>query len=204
MSGSSGKTILANIPAREWRGLTPEWAGGRLKIPLKCGNCGQEDHWSATRVISPERAIPKIIQLGWQIGGSLLCPICVLAHRHKAANKPQLTIVEQPVTNNIAKLETPKLLDDQKKNKRLVILALEDYFDEVAKRYRDGKSDRSISEELSLSVGFVANTREEFYGKLAEPEEVAQFRTELDGIQKGLDGLKVKFESMCTRNGWRI
>lgn len=215
MSNSSGKAILSGIPAREWRGLVPYWAGGRLQVPLKCGACGNTDHWSATRVLSPERAIPKIIQLGWRVDGTLLCPACIALHgRKKLTDKTdktdttnRLKLVEKLMAapTNVTKLEpTPKLLDDLKKNKRLVILALEDYYNEAANQYRAGKSDKIVSEELGLSAGFVANVREEFYGKLAEPEEIGQFRTELEGMQTGLDGVKAKFTALCTRNGWKV
>ncbi len=204
LHSGSGKAILANIPAREWRGLTPEWAGGRLRVPLKCSTCGGEDHWTATRIINPNTAIPKIIRMGWQVGGKLLCPLCVVAHRHGSPSRPKLQIVENIMTNNVAKLETPKLLDEQKKNKRLVILALEDYYDESTNRYREGRSDKTTADELNLSAGFIATVREEFYGKLAEPEAIGQFREDLKGMQTGLDNLKAKFETMCNRNGWKV
>lgn len=202
MSGSSGKTILANIPAREWRGLTPEWAGGRLRIPLKCSECGGEDHWSATRVINPNTAIPKIIQMGWKVGGKLLCPICVVAHRNHA--RPNLTIVENAMTNNVTKLETGQATAAARETKKLVFLALMDYYDEAKRAYKPGHSDKTIAASCNAAEAFVKSIREADFGPLDEPEDIARFREEILKMHVSLDTLKRNFTALCNRNGWKV
>lgn len=207
MSGSSGRAILAGIPAREWRGLCPEWAGGRLRVPLKCSVCGCEDHWTATRVLNPNTAIPKIIQLGWTVGGKLLCPACTMQHRRKPSAAPHPKLVEKiemTGQNNVAKLETPKLLGDHKRNKLNVASALNEYFDQNAKAYRNGKSDKSIADEYGVSVGFVASVRSEFDLELAEPNEVGELRDDIAAARKILEELEQKMTGLCNRNGWKV
>ncbi len=193
---STAKTLLVKIPAREWRGLTPAWAGGRLHIPLKCTQCGSEDHWSAANMVGPQTALPKIIQLGWGVGRKLLCPMCVRKFRHK----PKVNVMgNTPQSKDTADV---KAFDDAKRNKRLVILALEDYYDEHRKQYRPDKSDAVIAAELNLSVKFIASVREEFYGKLAEPEEISDLRAELGGLMLNGQELERKIAAICARNGW--
>lgn len=214
MSNSSAKAILSGIPAREWRGLVPVWQGGRLQVPLKCATCHNTDHWSATRVLSPDRVIPKIIQLGWRVDGSLICPGCIALHGRKKARdgdipaaSPRLKLIEDVMSStNVTKLETqtPKLLDDLKRNKRLVILALEDYYDEAAHAYRPGKNDKVVADELNLSPGFVVNVREEFYGKLVEPDEIGELRSDIVAARKIIDDLDGKLTGLCNRNGWKV
>jgi hypothetical protein len=197
---SGQKMLIAKIPAREWKGLVPEWAGGRLHIALQCHRCGEQDHWSAAQMIGPDRVVPKIIQLGWEANGKVTCPKCVMMRR---SNVVPIERKEAPVAT-VAKIPTSTMIDEQKKNKRLVILALEDYYDEPKGRYRDGKSDATVADELSLSAGFVANVREEFYGKLLEPDEIGELRASITTQRKSLDALELKLEGLCQRNGWKV
>lgn len=194
---SSAEMLLARIPAREWRGLVPAWQGGRLQIALECHECGTTDHWSATQMISPQATIPKIIQLGWDVNGKLTCPKCIEERRLSRRGKGTVDMSQKVVMIDNAQ-------EAGKKNKRLVILALEDYFDEASRRYRDGKSDKSVADELSLSDTFVAKVREEFYGPLGEPEEVIAFRSELSALRARVEEMERMLTSMTNRNGWKV
>lgn len=92
--------------------------------------------------------------------------------------------------------------DAAKKNKRTVIIALEDYFDEAARQYRNGQSDDKVAEELGLAPAFVAMVREEFFGKLAEPSEVQAMRSEVAALEKSVAGIKARLDTLVSRNGW--
>ena len=92
--------------------------------------------------------------------------------------------------------------DAQKKNKRLVLLALEDCFDERVMRYRPGNDDASVAKELDLSPAFISSVREEFYGKLAEPEGISDLRMELEGLRAAVAAAERKFETLCRKHGW--
>jgi|GEM_PF-6971433 len=194
---SVSKTIISKIPAREWRGLVPELHGGRLRVGMTCHICGTQDHWSAAQMVGPQTAIPKVIHMGWQVDGKITCPACIAAKKARKVVPMKLVTPAAVATAGLVDM------DQMKKHKRLVIAALEDYFDEGTKRYRDGKSDKVISDELDLSEKFVATVREEFFGAIAEPEDIAAFRAELAGMQAGIDNMKKKFEALCQRNGWR-
>lgn len=92
--------------------------------------------------------------------------------------------------------------DAAKKNKRLVVVALEDYYDESKNRYRDQFDDVSVAKELGLSPAFVASVREEFYGKMAEPDEVTALRGEVSKLMMAAQEINSKLDGMAKRNGW--
>lgn len=198
--------LLTKIPAREWRGLVPKWQGGRLNFALVCDRCGETDHWSAAQMIGPQTAIPKIIQLGWDVNGKLTCPICV-----SMKNRSKPTIMEQPEVNKQAIQTVPTLKavpsplnDEQKrKNKRIVIAALEDYFDDTISAYRGDKSDKAVASELDLSEAFVAAVREEMFGPIKPPSEVQVIMAELTSMHRNLDVLQKRFDDLVIKNGWR-
>ena len=196
---SATKSVIAKFPAREWKGLVPLADGGRLRVAMTCHICGATDHWTAAQMVGPQTAIPKVIHMGWRADGKVTCPSCIAAKRNKPARKvvPMKAVAAIPTT-------APVDLDQGKKHKRLTILALEDYYDEAARRYREGRSDKTVADELDLAEGFVAKVREEFYGAMAEPDDIATFRFQIDSLQTSLDELKSTFASTCQRNGWKM
>ena len=196
---SGNKSIISRIPAREWRGLVPAMEGGRLKVALICHLCGTTDHWTAAQMVGPQTALPKVIQMGWRADGKVTCPACIAAKR----KKPEGKVVPMKLVTPVATAGDVDL-DQMKKHKRLVILALEDYFDEASRRYREGKTDKAIADELDLSDAFVAKVREEFYGAIAEPEDVAAFRAQLDAAKQLCADLERQLSGLCQRNGWRV
>lgn len=58
----------------------------------------------------------------------------------------------------------PAMSPDAKKAHRLVMGALEDFYDEAKKRYRPGHTDQSIADEVGVAPAAVAKVREEFFG----------------------------------------
>lgn len=110
------------------------------------------------------------------------------------SNKPVALSVLSPV----ATLDS----DAARKNKRLVVLALEDYFDEATRRYRDQHSDQSVANELDLAPIFVAKVREEFYGKMAEPTEIESLRSDLAALMATARNIETRLADLSKRNGW--
>lgn len=104
--------------------------------------------------------------------------------------------------------QEPKIIDADalKKNKRLVILALEDYFDDANKRYRDGKSDHGVAEELSLAPAFVSAVREEFFGKLSQPKEITEVQEMLHQLTvefgARVNQLETTISTLSKKHGW--
>lgn len=156
--------------------------------------------------------------MGWQVGGKITCPACLATKRKRKAPpmKPATATgaATQPTVVTTADVE--KL----KKNKRLVIQALEDYFDERKKRYRDDWSDAKVAGETGLSEKFVIAVREEFFGSIAanEPENIRHIRTMLKSLLEsvhemrmhieGIDGaalsIETELEKLSLTNNWRI
>lgn len=165
---------------------------GTMKARAECAACGVHRDWEITTRAPPERVRKHYAGLGWGIGRRLTCPECM-----KKKEKPKMSVVPiakpEPVAANT---------DAAKKNKRLVIVALEDYFDESTKRYRDSHDDDTVAKELGLAPGFVAMVREEFYGKMAEPDEVTALRGEVSKMMAAAQALTTKLADMAKRNGW--
>ena len=113
-------------------------------------------------------------------------------------------------TTNVSQIATPKQSpataadsDAARKNKRLVIVALEDYYDEAECRYRDGHTDAAVAKELDLAPGFVALVREEFYGKMAPPTEIDDLRQRLASVETLASELRKRLDALAAKNGWQ-
>lgn len=65
--------------------------------------------------------------------------------------------------------------------KRLAMIALEDLF--VDGRYKTGASDEKIAKDCGISTVKVAEIREEFFGPIKEPNEIASARAELATLE---------------------
>lgn len=163
---------------------------------IQCAQCGGRETWRINGRRPPPEILPKHFQQkGWSTRKRPTCPACTI--KNKEAQKMNAKV--EP----LVKAHTPAANSDAaRKNKRLVIVALEDYFDEAAKRYRSGKSDEAVAEELSLAPAFVKMVREEFYGKLAEPEDIAQMRDELAKLMINVSNAQKRLADLTQRNGW--
>lgn len=167
---------------------------GNMKARAECAVCGVHHDWEVANRVPPERVRKHYSGLGWHIGRRLTCPDCM-----KKKEKPKMSVVP------IAKPEpVAASTDAAKKNKRLVIVALEDYFDEATKRYRDSHDDDTVAKELGLAPGFVAMVREEFYGKMAEPDEVTALRGEVSKLMAAANAITTKLSDLAKRNGWAV
>lgn len=166
---------------------------GRLTARITCNGCGSHEEWSINgRAPPPEQLPAHFKKRGWQIRNRTTCPHCAIKSKEKPMSKPA-TVTPISVAANT---------DAAKKNKRTVIIALEDYFDENARQYRDGQSDDKVAGELGLAPAFVAMVREEFFGKLAEPSEVQAMRNEVAALEKSMAAVKARLETLVARNGW--
>jgi hypothetical protein len=61
---------------------------------------------------------------------------------------------------------------------------LSEYFDEEAGAFRDGWSDDAIAKEVGLSESAVAEWREDSFGPLQVPPELARLEAEMLKVQK--------------------
>lgn len=99
-------------------------------------------------------ALKKVQQMGWQVvKGRLLCPACVA--RRKVVNMQE----------RARKAPAPELRQPTQKQKREIVLLLDEVYDPEAKRYKGGDTDETVADVLDgVMPGWVAEIREEFFG----------------------------------------
>lgn len=220
--------------------FTATAVGQTLHIPCRTG-----DHivdFPIAAHLPPEVVVKKMLQAGWTVGNHPKCPDCSRSRQSKAnsenskkrwagttpeersaymktlrakAEKKDENMNEGLNATTSDNNATTKVSDAARKAHRLVMQCLEDYYDEQSKRYRPGRSDKGIAEETGASEASVKKTREEYFGPLGEPEELAELRSMMDKFQKDIsgyvqlmnDGLGViqrKMQRICEKNGWPV
>lgn len=109
---------------------------------------------------------------------------------------------------------------DAKRAKRVAVQWLDECFDAEAGQFKGGMSDKTIATEVGVAEKVVAELREEFFGPIREPEQLAEFRQRMDKIeaqakQFGDDArtmaaslideiakLRANIKQVVERNGW--
>ena len=87
----------------------------------------------------------------------------------------------------IAKVEQPAPTPAAGRAKRLVYMALEDYYDEDRKNYKPGHSDASIAQEFGVSEACVRQIREESFGPLVVPLDLNNILTDVRAMRRELE-----------------
>lgn len=161
----------------------------------------------------------KVINHGWRIGRkSAICTRC----QTKEPEMPEVTAIPLPST-----AQTP----DARKVHRAVMGWLEQAYDETKNCYTQGFSDKQIADETGAAVEYVAKCREDYFGPIAVPSDLARLREELTRVEqmirdegesheadlqklreahtKALDSLRTRFSvieerlrDMIKKNGW--
>lgn len=130
--------------------------------------------------------VRKLQSYGWsQVKGVLRCPKCEARRKQKgvaADAKPVLVEIQKEpelMAQNVTSLREPT-----SKQIRLIILALEDAYDDTAKRYRGAHTDKSIAQEIGDAImpGWVAHQREKLFGP-AGNEELAKIKAEVNAVK---------------------
>jgi len=180
--------------------------GQTLHIP-----CAKGDHHVDVKIspgLHPEGVAKAMLAKGWTIGRTMTCPNCQRPKRDKSMHtKPTTsTIPAEP-----AVAASPS--ESAKRAHRMVFMALEDYYDEGAKRYKPGYTDAKIAETTGAAVAYVVKIRSEYFGGLAEPTEVADLKAQLaiaradiaatgDALVKRLETIDARLSRICTAQGW--
>jgi len=108
------------------------------------------------------------------------------------------------MTANITPIKpAPEQSEAAKKVKRLIYMALEDYYDDAKKQYKSGHTDATIAKELGTSESFVKTIRESDFGPLAIPPEIAAIRAEITNAASLVGKLQTKLNDLCKNNGWQ-
>lgn len=172
--------------------IEPTLTAGGVLARVVCVSCGTKGEWRITQRRPPPEILPKhFITQGWDLRRSPTCPECAKKRKSKmSSNAP--TNAPSATANS----------DAARRNKRLVIVALEDYFDEAGRCYRGASSDKTVGDELGLAPAFVASVREEFFGKLAEPDDVTKLRNEVAAIAARTQAITEEISRLRQKNGW--
>ncbi len=131
----------------------------------------------------PDKIARQLRNMGWVLGNNrATCP--EHGKKEKPVTEPK-TLAEQlePAVS------TAQRSDAAKRAKRMIYMALEDYYDDAKHCYKQGQSDAKIADDHGVSVEFVRKIREEDFGPLAEPAEITEFRQSVRKLDQRLDTL---------------
>lgn len=190
-------------------------------IPCK-GPCGRAITFKTPKVMSPEGLRRKLETEGWRLARPRHCPNC-------NAVKPQTK--EKPVTDKSTLMATaapravatvPTPTDAARAMRRAVIQWLEEAYDVGKSVYRAGVTDESIAKETGAALALVKQLREENYGPLSIPPEIAELAADLEALRRdtreeqgrhdsamsALNGRAVtlddKIKRLASKNGWQL
>lgn len=159
---------------------------------LECGQCGGHEDWKLDKLPPPNILHKHFATRGWQLRKRIICPSCA-SRKDKpmtATPKPPLAIVATETADAI------------KAKRREAHTAIELYFDIAKGAYREGYSDERIAQDTGLSVDWVAKRREEEFGPLKEPDELAELRRHLVSAAETVAAIEARFNKLCLAKGW--
>lgn len=163
--------------------IRPQGAGVEVSIPCAHGH-DRTDHYTAAR-LPMDKLKTYLVGRGWTFRGKKsTCPDCNQKKREEAMER--VTSIDVPA---VAKLP---VTTDARKAKREVMTWLDQSFNVDKGRYDEGVSDASIAKETGMAEQAVATLREEFYGPLREPVEVANFRKRLTDVETAVDNIEAQ------------
>lgn len=118
------------------------------------------------------QAVSKLTANGWTyIGKTLRCPKCEEERKMtKTTTDPKKIAADPPP-------------EPDRKQKREIMLALEEFYDVDAGRFVGDATDASIAELTSTRPGWVAQIREEFFGPVGSNEEMERLIEEINAFR---------------------
>lgn len=162
---------------------------GQPRARCVCDECGAEQiipvqyerHKGGTgpRRVNEGAANRKLSHLSWDVRRGTVCPDCVA--RKKAPAAPETTPEPTKDTEAMEAVKEPALREPTPKQKREIIGLLEVVYDDAAKRFKDGESDKTVADAIGGGVlfGWVARIREELFGPDTRNQEVEALRKDL-------------------------
>lgn len=163
------------------RGSTIAPKGYGIDISLPCsGGHDAPAHFEKRMPIDRLKAL--LTSKGWRFHGKLpTCPDC-----NKKEKPMSVTSIDVPAA-------PPKAATvDARKAKREVMTWLDQSFNVEKGRYDDGVNDAFIAKETGMSEQAVGTLREEFYGPLREPVEVANFRKRIADVEQAVANIETQ------------
>jgi len=196
--------------------------GLSVLIPCK-GPCDQVVTFRTPKVMSPEGLRRKLETEGWRLARPRHCPTCNAAKPQPKEKKP---VTEQPklavVPTPPAPPAAPSPTDAARAVRRAVLQWLDEAYDVDKSNYRAGVTDASIAKETGAAAALVKQLREENYGPLSIPPEIAELAADLEALRRdtreeqgrhdsamsALNGRAVtlddKIKRLASKNGWAL
>lgn len=124
---------------------------------------------------NPGAVSRRLQAMGWvESGKRLRCKACE-AKRKQTTDATTIAAGSakgadmKPEQTNVTQLREPS-----QKQKRLIIMALEDDYDDAAKRYKGNKTDKTLADDLGDGIlfGWVARIREDLFGPDGANDEI--------------------------------
>ncbi|MEG8222437.1 hypothetical protein OSJ57_17680 [Sphingomonas sp. HH69] len=165
---------------------------GRMITRATCVECGTVETHEYLRA-PPAEALPrKFSQKGWSAGTKAVCPQCITKKRNK-------TMTAVASVTPLKAAQTP----DVRQQRRDAHTLIELYYDLASSTYKDRYSDEKIAKETGLPKEWVAKRREDEFGPIKEPNDLAVIRQEVATAKGVWEQAVKKLDDLCVRNGWR-
>lgn len=161
-------------------------------VRAECRQCGARQEKTYGRLPPPEGVVRQFTGMGWDLRKKPICPDCAKSTKTK----------ETKEMAEVTKME-PKAQPTEaaKKVKRMIFMALEDYYDDVSQCYKGGWTDEKVAKECNASTTFVRTIREADFGPLKEPQEVREIRAALDALTADAGKLRSRLDAFCRGHG---
>ena len=190
--------VTLHIPCQGWGKHLPHY----VDVPVAPG-------------AHPDAIAKKLLHQGWRIGHRLVCPDGRKKVNEKRNGAVNTKGIAMATTSDMAldAAQPPQPTPAAGRARRLVYMALEDYYDEGRRAYKPGHTDAGIARECGVAESVVKTIREESYGPLAVPSELSGLVADLAVLRKesaavceaqkqAIDAISTRLDLLIKRNGW--
>lgn len=157
---------------------------------------------------NPEAIAKKLLHEGWRVGHRLTCP-----DARKKKEAPMPNDLRDSTSSAALIVGNSSPTPAAGRARRLVYMALEEYYDEAKKAYKPGHSDANIAKECGVAEALVKTIREESYGPLAVPSDLIGIKQEIDRLtreakasgdafQQEVTRLLTRLDNLVRKNNW--
>lgn len=167
------------------RGSDIQYSGSGVELRVACKHGHAEIVHLQKRF--PADAIRRVLSnKGWQFhGNKATCP----AHADNKVKGENVTQISEAMKAAQEGKVVPIASPPAKHAKRDALRWLDESFDTVAGRYKDGMTDQKIADEVGLSVKAVADLRAEFGYDLKTPPEIVQMQDVAETLKSDIETL---------------
>lgn len=168
--------------------------GGGIELSIPCSH-GHEATEHYDKRLPMDKLRSHLTNKGWTFRGKkAACPAC----NQKEKPVERVTSIDVPSAKPLKEQLQPVATSLARKARREAMQWLSEAFDPDKGKYSAGVSDATIAKETTLSEQAVAALRDEFFGPIKEPVEIALWRGEVASIRNDVDKMKNEAADACT------